>query len=51
MIDDLKIVEYDKFCQNCKYKKTTANDEPCEECLSNPVNINTHKPVNYEEKR
>ena len=51
MIDDPKIVEYHQYCKDCKYRDVYANDEPCEECLSNPVNINTHKPVMYEEKR
>lgn len=51
MIDDPKIVEYWKFCEHCKYWDTKANDEPCEECLSNPVNDNSHKPVKWEEKK
>ena len=44
-----KIVNFDNFCKLCKYKDTDENKPPCESCLSEPVNQNTHKPVKYEE--
>lgn len=45
-----KIVEFDKYCKTCKWKDTDDNLDPCNECLANPVNENSKKPVNYEEK-
>jgi len=46
-----KEVDFHKYCPSCKFLK--AVDEAgflaaaCEACLSEPANINTHKPVNY----
>ena len=39
------------YCKNCQYWTTKEEDEPCFECLANPVNLNSHKPVNYKEKQ
>lgn len=45
-----KIVEFDKYCDNCKHKDLNDDLEPCNECLTNPVNENSKKPINFEEK-
>lgn len=45
-----KLVEYERFCTKCKHEAVDANEEPCEECLSNPVNLHSHKPVKFEER-
>lgn len=45
-----KIVEFDKYCETCKYKDVKEVEDPCNECLDNPTNINTKKPINYKEK-
>ena len=42
------IVEYERWCRKCKNKALKENDEPCEECLSNPITI-TGEPLKYEE--
>lgn len=47
---DYKEVYFDKYCKSCKHKKCEENEEPCDECLSEPTNLYTHKPVKYEEK-
>ena len=44
------IVEFEKYCETCKYKDVKQHLDPCHECLENPVNINSVKPVKYEEK-
>ena len=44
-----KHVEF-MFCKTCKYWKTPPDEEPCNECLDEPVNLNSYRPVNYEEK-
>lgn len=50
MEDIEKEVYFDQYCKTCKYAKTKEEDDPCDECLANPVNVNSHKPVKYEEK-
>ena len=42
-------VRFDIYCELCKYKDTSENDDPCNDCLTEPFNINSHKPVNFEE--
>lgn len=44
-----KFVEFDKYCSTCKYKdcKDTKGEEPCNECLDNPINDYSKKPINY----
>ena len=44
-----KLVEFNKFCINCKHKRVSQNEEPCNTCLTNPVNEDSHKPVLWEE--
>ena len=46
-----KEVYFHLFCQTCKHKKTAMTDEPCDECLSNPTNLYSHRPVKWEEKK
>lgn len=45
-----KIVDFEQYCETCKYKDLEDYKDPCNECLNNPVNTNSHKPVNYKEK-
>lgn len=45
-----KEVYFHKYCESCKHKGLKDTDEPCNECLDNPVNLYSHKPVKYEEK-
>ena len=43
------MVRYDLWCSKCKHKDIKENDEPCEECLDNPVKDNSERPINFEE--
>ena len=43
-------VYFDQFCRECKHNDKKATDEPCFECLENPVNEGSHKPINFEKK-
>jgi hypothetical protein len=45
-----KEVYFDKYCKTCKHKKLEETEAPCDECLGEPLNWNTHRPVKYEEK-
>ena len=43
-------VKFNIFCRNCEYKETPEVEDPCNECLANPVNEDSRKPVNYKKK-
>ena len=45
-----KEVYFHKYCETCKHRKVENTEEPCNECLGEPTNWNSHKPVKYEEK-
>lgn len=49
MLYDYKEVYFNEYCETCKYKDLEESEEPCNECLTNPVNEHSHKPVKYEE--
>lgn len=48
--ENLQEVYYNRYCKTCKHKKLPEEADPCDECLSNPVNYATHKPMNWEGK-
>lgn len=50
MENDYKEVYFDQYCKTCKYEKRPEKDEPCNECLDNPVNLYSNKPIKYEQK-
>ena len=50
MSDDYKEVYFDKYCKSCEYENLSEEDEPCDECLVNTVNLYSHKPVKWKEK-
>lgn len=42
-----KFVDFQKYCNMCEYRSKSESEDPCWECLTNPVNTDSHKPVNY----
>ena len=51
MEHEYKEVRFDKYCETCKHEKeTTEYDSTCDTCLSEPINLHSEKPVNYERK-
>lgn len=46
----VKEVYFYQYCKTCKYDKLTSDDEPCNECLHNATNVNSHKPTHWKEK-
>ena len=48
MEQEYKEVYFDKYCKSCKHWSEKDTDEPCNECLSNPSNSYSHKPINWE---
>lgn len=45
------IVEFENWCAKCKYVDLSVQEEPCQECVSTPVNTDSRKPVKWEEKK
>lgn len=51
MEDLYKEVYFEKYCKTCKHEKLEEQKDPCNECLESPVNLYSHKPVRWEEKK
>ena len=47
MIGDDKIVDFEQWCPECLYFGYDEADEPCHECLGEPVNADSHKPTKF----
>lgn len=45
-----KEVYFGDYCKTCKHEKVSEQDDPCYDCLDNPVNEYSHKPIRWEEK-
>lgn len=45
-----RIVNFNQYCEKCKYEKLKEDETPCDECLEEPVNDDSHKPVYFEPK-
>ena len=45
-----KEVYFDQYSKHCKHEKVKDTEQPCDECLENPMNLYSHKPVKFEEK-
>jgi len=48
---DYKEVYYDQYCSRCLHRELEEDDEPCRDCLDEPVNVYSHKPVYWEENK
>lgn len=51
MYDDYKIVDFEKYCKTCEHRDLKESDDPCFDCLDEPTNLNSNKPVYYKEKQ
>lgn len=51
MEDNYKEVYFGIYCGNCRYESRNESEEPCNSCLDEPTNLNSHKPVNWKEKK
>lgn len=49
--NEMKIVDFAQYCKTCKYKEYREEETPCCDCISEPMNLNSHKPVLYEEAK
>ena len=50
MDDGYKEVRFDLYCSSCEHKDKSEKDDPCDDCLSEPVNLQSVRPVKYKEK-
>lgn len=46
---EYKEVYFHEYCKKCEHKDVEDIKDPCNECLSEPYNLHSHKPVNYKE--
>jgi hypothetical protein len=46
-VGEEKIVEFDKYCKICKYKDLPETEDPCWDCLEDPVNVYSHRPTGF----
>lgn len=44
-----KEVFFDIYCKTCKYANQAPYLHPCNDCLNNAYNEDSHKPVNWKE--
>lgn len=45
-----KLVYFKDYCEKCKYAQAAETEDPCFDCLADPTNTDSHKPVKFEEK-
>ena len=45
-----KEVRYDIYCEKCKYFKQEDWEDPCNDCLNQPWNVDSRKPIYFKEK-
>ena len=50
MEDNYKEVYFDQYCKICRFWNSDVAEDPCHECLNNPVNLYSHKPTGWKEK-
>lgn len=49
-MNEEKEVYFDQYCKSCKHNGLKESKDPCNDCLAEPSNTNSHKPMNYESK-
>lgn len=46
----MKFVDFEKYCKKCECKARDENESPCLECLEQPVNYHSEKPIHFKER-
>lgn len=49
-VENMHIVEFDKYCSTCKHEKVDQAKDPCHICLSISARENSRKPEKWEAK-
>lgn len=42
-----KEVYFHQYCQTCKHREKSEGEDPCWDCLDQPWNEHSHKPINW----
>ena len=50
-MEKVKLVEFNSWCERCKHYDKDEADDPCFDCLCDPVNVASHKPTKFEEAK
>lgn len=50
MDENMKDVDFDKYCKTCKNEKLKEEEDPCYECLTEGARQDSHKPARWEAK-
>lgn len=48
-MSDTKEVRFDNWCDSCEHYDKDATDIPCNDCLAQPYNVHSSKPIYYKE--
>lgn len=49
MDDNMKLVNFEHYCEHCVNKEKSENEEPCDICLSIPARQYSHRPEKFVE--
>lgn len=49
--EEYREVDFEAYCKTCKYEKRPETREPCCDCLEEPTNLFSEKPVKWEGKK
>ena len=49
-VEIYKEVDFKTYCATCKHKDKKEDETPCDECLAEPANVYSRKPIKYVEK-
>lgn len=44
-------VRFDIYCPKCKHSEDSEELDPCDECLAQPWNYNSQKPINFKQDK
>lgn len=47
--NDQKEVYFNEYCEKCVNRNKEEYEDPCHECLNNPSNTYSHKPLYFKE--
>lgn len=48
--EDLREVDFEKYCKICKHFELKESEDPCNECLCTPANEHTDRPICWTER-
>lgn len=46
-MDGIQIVNFEKYCPKCTYKKLTEQEDPCNRCLCTGAREGSNMPVEF----